>query len=254
MSAHLIRLALLTMALLVASPSQARGPAHCPVAKKKASLYAIGSSTMGSSLGAILKDESKRMGAKTRVWGKASSGLARPDFHDWPAKVPRIVQKHQPDIFVVSLGTNDGQHLWHHKRWHEFGGKRWKSIYTARVDAMLKAMGGAKKSRPILWLGPTAHPTKGATKRMELIDKIIAERVKAYGGRAVYLSGLAQTRSKDGRMRRHFKTPKQSQSFPATQSDGIHLTRKGVRWLLAEPILAALRPCLKKSATRAAAR
>ena len=40
-----------------------------------------------------------------------SSGLARPDFHDWPAHLADTLDTSDPDIVIVTFGGNDAQGL-----------------------------------------------------------------------------------------------------------------------------------------------
>ena len=182
---------------------------HCPDAKpgKKLKIYAIGSSTLGSILAPILKREFERMGASFHFWGKASSGLARPDFQDWPAELPGLMTRRHPDVLIVSLGTNDGQALSYypggrkpkdpkkagHLKWAKLFTPEYAKRYAARVDALLEAGAGPGHRRPILWLGPTGHPTEKYNKRMRYLRGIILKRIKAFDGDVVYLDGLALT-------------------------------------------------------------
>lgn len=240
----------LALALALA-PTDASAKLSCPKAgQKKLKIYAIGSSTMGMSLGTVLKAELGAEGAEVRIWGKASSGLARPDFHDWPEKVPDVIAKHDPDAFVVSLGTNDGQPLKEGRKWIDFGSASWKRIYGERVDALLTAAAGAEKSRPVIWLGPTAHPNRKFTKRMHVIRDIVKARIDAFRGNVVFVDALTATLGTDGRVKKHFKLPGSKKLAAATQPDGVHLTPQGVRWLLAAPIVGALKPCLGAKAAK----
>ena len=40
-----------------------------------------------------------------------SSGLARPDFHDWPAHLRDTLSTSVPDVVIVTFGGNDAQGL-----------------------------------------------------------------------------------------------------------------------------------------------
>ncbi len=40
-----------------------------------------------------------------------SSGLARPDFFDWPAEIDAKLPEVDPDIVVATFGGNDAQGL-----------------------------------------------------------------------------------------------------------------------------------------------
>ena len=103
---------------------------------------------MGSVLGPMLqKDLKKRWDIKAKRWGKASSGLARPDFHDWPAEVPNLMRRHRPDYVVVSLGTNDHQALKTRKGWIKTSNERWASSYKQRVLIMLRRLSGRDRRR-----------------------------------------------------------------------------------------------------------
>ncbi len=75
----------------------------CPVLPPKPLVYGIGSSTMGTSLGKLLSRNLKALNLPFRKWGVASSGLARPDFHDWPNQMQKLVKERDPKIFVISL-------------------------------------------------------------------------------------------------------------------------------------------------------
>ncbi|MDP9301409.1 MAG: DUF459 domain-containing protein [Actinomycetota bacterium] len=43
--------------------------------------------------------------------GRISTGLARPDYFNWPAQMRFIVERSRPDLTIVMLGENDAQSL-----------------------------------------------------------------------------------------------------------------------------------------------
>jgi lysophospholipase L1-like esterase len=43
--------------------------------------------------------------------GRISTGLARPDYFNWPAQMRLIVNRSRPDLTIVMLGENDAQSL-----------------------------------------------------------------------------------------------------------------------------------------------
>ena len=264
---RLLGLALVSLSFLLAAgaaapPASAKRvrSLRCPHVKpgRKLKVYAIGSSTMGSILAPILKDEIARMGASFHFWGKASSGLARPDFHDWPEVLPGLMERRHPDVLIISLGTNDGQALSYYKGRKPKGGQRrgalgWAKLFTpeyakryaARVDALLAAGAGPHHRRPIIWLGPTGHPTEKYNKRMRYLRGIILKRIKAFDGDVVYLDGLSLTLDKKTHTpKARVHVPHRKDDVAALQRDGMHLTTAGARWFLAEPLLRRLRPCV----------
>ena len=55
--------------------------------------------------------------------------------------IPKIIRRHKPDLFVVSLGTNDYQAVrLHNRAWLRPGTSRWKKVYASRVRKMLDLM------------------------------------------------------------------------------------------------------------------
>jgi len=215
-------------------------------------VYAIGSSTMGSVLGKVLKSVFKKsFKASLYVWGKASTGLARPDYHDWPGEIRGIKRRHKPDMFIVSLGTNDGQALFYREKGRKRWAKLWNPVHTKiygdRVTAMLEKMSGEDRSRPIIWIGPTGHPNAKFNRRMQYLTDIIKKRIKAFDGPVTFIDGLKATLDPETKKPRARVTlPGTSKTRKALQSDDMHLNWQGARWLLAEPVLKLLRPCLPK--------
>lgn len=239
------------LALVVSPIESSAEKKRCGQSGIRPSVYVLGSSTVRNALGPILREHLALKGIKTRMWGKAASGLARPDFHDWPAAIPRVVSKYRPDIFVVALGTNDGQHLFARKgKWVRYQDKRWATIYAQRVDKMLRLLSGKRGERTVVWIGPTALPHARAAKRMRRISSILKERIRRFRGPAFFIDGIARTTDNKGRLRKRVRNPHTRTTASARESDNIHLTWKGVRWFLAEPVLDTIRTCTRQAARR----
>ncbi|PKN57991.1 MAG: hypothetical protein CVU56_07935 [Deltaproteobacteria bacterium HGW-Deltaproteobacteria-14] len=230
--------------MLTASPAAAQ---RCPATKGSPTVYAIGSSTLGSVLGPMLQRILKDDGIEMHRWGRASSGLARPDFHDWLALAPGLMAKHKPDIVVVSLGTNDFQPLYNKGKWVGLDSEKWEAIYAKRVDKLLTLTGGKKKQRLVIWMGPHAFAGERAEAQGPVVNRIMRERVEAYaaaGGNAVFVDAFGATLGRNGRPLEEAKLPGSSKVERIRTGDNIHLTTDGVRWLMAEPVLTYIRPCI----------
>jgi hypothetical protein len=220
--------------------------------KGKATGYLIGSSTMGSILGPMLKGMIKRRwGVDARHWGKASSGLARPDFHDWPKAAKGLIRRYKPDFVVVSLGTNDNQALRMEKSWvRPKRSKEWEAIYAERVRDMLAVLSAGRKDRAIIWMGPTAFEGRTANVLGPKIHKIMKREVEAFEGNAIYVDVYSATRHANGKLVRRFQAPDRKSPERARGSDGIHLTARAVQHLMAEPSLEPLAPCFDAQVAR----
>ena len=99
----------------------------------------------GDSLAAGLWAGSQRVAKGNRrlkIKGrfKESSGLARPQFHDWASALPKIIESNPMDIAVVLIGSNDNQPVRLAEKQHEFGSPEWITYYRARVDQIIKVL------------------------------------------------------------------------------------------------------------------
>jgi len=241
----LMCLSAFVLASAFAGPALAQGASDkCPANKKEPVIYGIGGSTMGSVLGPMLAKVLKKHGIKFSRWGKASSGLARPDFHDWPRQAPGLMDKHKPDIVVVSLGTNDYQALYEKGNWVLQDDEKWETLYGERVDALLNAAAGKKRERLVIWSGPYAFEGKNAVVRAPIVNRIMKERVEAFaaaGGRAIFHDAYGST-SADGKPLDQAELPNVGLTV-IRQKDGVHLTEPAVEHLLVNPIVDMVLPC-----------
>jgi hypothetical protein len=232
---------------LAAPPADGARPAYCQPASRSPKIFGIGGSTMGSALGPMLDHLYKPEGVAFDRWGKASSGLARPDFHDWPKEAPRLMQKHKPDMVVVSLGTNDYQAIKTKEGWiRQEETAAWEKAYADRVDALLEGLTADNKQRFIIWSGPYAFKGENAEARAPIVNRIMRSRVDAFiarGGRAVFLDAYALTSDGKGRPLSEADLPGMKGKQKIRQKDNIHLTTEAVRAFLADPVVALTRPC-----------
>ncbi|MCA9694558.1 MAG: DUF459 domain-containing protein [Myxococcales bacterium] len=221
-------------------------PDYCPALGRDAFVYALGSSTLASLLGPMIQSALKRRypGVAFRKWGKASSGLARPDFHDWIAELPGLNREYDPDVYVVNLGTNDAQPLWDPRdKWIHARTPEWEARYGERVDALLDRLAGADRRRLIIWVGPTAFAKKNSRQIGVRVHEVIARRIQAFDGHAFYVDAYTATSPRPGE---YIETVRVGgKTRPAYGDDGIHLSSDGVRALMLRPLLALLEPCLK---------
>ena len=218
----------------------------CPVLARRRTkplVYGVGSSTMGG-LAKVLGAELSRDGVKMRKWAKAGSGLARPDFHDWPAMIPEVIRDHDPDVFVVVLGTNDNQAVRDAttKAWFRPGHAKWEPTYRGRIRSMLRAL---NRSRPrwVFWIGPNLIDRRASRTTGKRINRMMREEVGAWKGDAWFIDLYSLGSSADGKLRVHLSKPGGG-TYRLRGKDGIHLLYSGLRWALAEPVLKRLRPCL----------
>ena len=186
----------------------------------------IGDSMIAGSLGATLERVLGRSsGLRVTRAAQLGTGLARPDVYDWMKVVPPLLQRERPRFVVVSLGANDATNLREGEEQVDYGEPRWRQVYAARVEAMMRALTG--ENTRVLWL--TLPPM----------------RDRRLSARAAYLNGVfAQCARKVPRVeflevdllvgdqQRQFATFVQSSDGKLLRyrlDDGVHLAPAGSR-------------------------
>ena len=222
----------------------------------------------------VMKKDFEQWGVEQLRLAKPSTGLARPDFYDWPAEATKIRERHDPDIWLAVLGTNDNQGLRLSRdeqqlvmkkdkeaqadlspnkrkkkrrkrppKWVRPKHPAWPLIYAQRLDRLLHAM-SPKGLRTIILIGPTKLD-RGASRRIApIINTLMKERVAAFRGPAHFIDAYHAGLNPAGKILKKIQIPGTRRWVKARGGDGIHLTLKGLRWLLAEPVYQHLRPCL----------
>ena len=85
--------------------------------------------------------------------GRISTGLARPDYFNWPFTMRRIVDRFDPDLVIVMLGENDHQSLQtvHGQREAQVGTPAWPPAYRDRVVALMRI--ATSRGAKVVWAG-----------------------------------------------------------------------------------------------------
>lgn len=113
-------------------------------------ILVVGDSLVGWIPSALDEALAGRPAEVIDAW-KGSSGLARPDFYDWPAELARLVDEHDPDVVVVGFGGNDTQSLVTDDGVIQRGDPAWETEYGRRVGQVLDAAEGP--GRTLWWIG-----------------------------------------------------------------------------------------------------
>ena len=133
----------------------AGGPVLRPIVTPSAAhplvLLKIGDS-LGEELGFGLRDLLTNVRYVTVLQEAiGDSGLARPDFYNWPLHLRLELAQYHPSAVVVMLGGDDGQGFVDSGRTVEFGTSLWSSIYSERVAAIMAE--ATASGAHVLWVG-----------------------------------------------------------------------------------------------------
>ncbi|MCX4241548.1 SGNH/GDSL hydrolase family protein [Paraliomyxa miuraensis] len=190
----------------------------------------VGGSAMVGALGKELSDGLQAAGHVTERKSKSASGLARPDFYDWPKVAAEAHAEFRPHATIVMFGGNDGQGLRmppeSDVEWIRWTNEAWSEEYGRRVDAFADAV--MPDGEQLFWMGMPAMRQSKLDLRMQRMNAIFEERMaaRANGWFIETRSALSDDRGNyvdemkvDGRLVR-VRSP-----------DGIHYSRSGAKVL-----------------------
>jgi hypothetical protein len=182
----------------------------------------LGSSSVGGHLGHTLVRELATLGVDVVLRRRSSSGLARPDFYDWPRSVRRGQPLGGHLGVMVLMGGNDTQPVRLMRGQRRIGAVRWEDEATWRETyaGLVQAFGRdlcERGARRIVWLLPP-NPGRGSWSeklgRVRTVQREAASTIRCAGDvAAVVIDADAP-----------------DAPFGARESrDGIHLNRAGAR-------------------------
>jgi hypothetical protein len=109
-----------------------------------------------------------------------SSGLARNDYYDWNAELPKILNTEKPDVVVVALGSNDRQEIRNGNERIATHSDTWEQTYVQRIKGLtstLKVYG-----RPFFWMSAPPMRAAAASHDMAYLNEFFKPPVAEAGG------------------------------------------------------------------------
>ncbi|HLT28866.1 MAG TPA: DUF459 domain-containing protein [Myxococcaceae bacterium] len=186
----------------------------------------IGASSIEYYVGAAIERRLRaHRGVQVIRVGKLSSGLARPEFFDWPAELEQRMQRHRPDLVIAMLGGNDNQTLVDPRGRHQHPGTEgWDREYARRIGLLVDHAhsGGAQ----IIFLGSPIMRSASFSGKIERINRVTAEAAAAKG--AGYFSTWELMADAAGEYLEVLEYGGKSET--PRLADGIHFSRHGAAY------------------------
>jgi len=217
-----------------------------PSPENPATVYVVGDSdagTFGPYLERLLDGTQI---AATELNYKVSSGLARPDFFDWPAELERTIPEVNPDIVVATFGGNDANIL-RDAAGNDLAGypesdpEKWTEIYQARVEEVMDILGAG--GRTVIWVGIPNDDNPEVTARLAVQDEAV--RAAAEGrDNVVFIDTWKRFSGRDGNWAAYVIDPRDGTGKNVRAGDGFHLNEDGAEILaidIAQAVQTALR-------------
>ena len=159
---------------------------------------------------------------------RLSSGLTRPDFYDWPARIVEVMSTDDPDAVVLMYGGNDAQALVVDGQITRPFSDTWVGEYSARVSHMMDLV-TTDPDRLLIWVGQPIMRDPDFDQKMVELNKIYAAEA-ATRDRVRYVDTRSLFRGPDGGFSRYV-IDEAGQRTDVRLTDGVHLSTIGGRWL-----------------------
>jgi hypothetical protein len=179
---------------------------------------------------------------------KVSSGLARPDYFDWNARLREQVPMVDPDIVVITFGGNDAQGLLDasgdvvaFQPVPDSDNADWRAEYGKRVGEVMDFL--VEDGRTVIWVGIPNDDNPDVTFRMQVQDETAkAEAAKREG--IVFIDTWKRFSGRAGGWAEYVIDPRDGTGKDVRADDGFHLNETGAEILaldIAEAIKADIR-------------
>lgn len=187
--------------------------------------------------------------ATTSLDYKVSSGLARPDFFNWPDELRATLPEVDPDIVVVTFGGNDSQGLSKPQADLEWvvndpmsNQAEWSAEYQRRVLEVLDIL--LENDREVVWVGIPNDDNPDVTARLKLQDDAVRAAI-AERPDVVFVDTWTRFSGRDGNWAEFVVDPRDGVGKDVRADDGFHLNVTGAE-ILAIDIAVAVRDILRE--------
>lgn len=204
-----------------ASPAEARGPV---TPGDPLTMY-IGGDSMVGQFGMAMDNLGNATGliSTTEVVYEFGSGLSRPDFVDWPARLADVSEEQDPDVMVLYFGGNDAQALELDGVVYEPEAEEWQAEYRSRVVALMDQLDAA--GHHVYWMGMPVPRSETMVQRLSTLNDIY-ESEAAERDAITFVASWDLFAGPDGTYSEYLEDD-DGNLVDMRLDDGIHLTTAG---------------------------
>jgi len=206
-----------------------------PSPDNKATVYIVGDSDAGTFGPYLQQLVDGTAVAETALNYKVSSGLARPDFYNWPDELARALPEVQPDIVVATFGGNDSQGLSAFQEELEFvigdpldNEEEWSVEYTKRAGDVMDLL--LEDDRTVIWVGIPNDDNPDVTAKLAIQDRA-AKAAAAARPDVIFVDTWARFSGRDGNWAEFVIDPRDGEGKDVRADDGFHLNTNGAEIL-----------------------
>ncbi len=154
--------------------------------------------------------------------GRVSTGLARPDYYNWPARLQELLGSEDQDVIVFLSGSNDAQTLQDREGngVADVGSPQWEEEYRRRVAGLMDLVNNGRHR--LVWVTVPLVGNAKLAPTMQLVNGIIRDQA-ATRPWVVVADAEPLLAGPDGGYVDYF-TPDGGAPVRCRRSDRIHLT------------------------------
>jgi hypothetical protein len=211
-------------------PGSENEPIRVPTPDRKLRVAIIGDS-LAAGLGFFAERVFRPRLVRVSGQGRISTGLARPDYFNWPYTMRRIVDRFDPDLVIVMLGENDHQSLQdvHGNREALIGTSGWPPAYRERVLTMMRI--ATSRGGKVVWAGLPIASDFRLREHSRRQNDIIEFAANIANG-VVYFDAWDRFRDPEGGYSAYFR--ENGRVVLIREGDGLHFNALGYTILARE--------------------
>ncbi len=175
---------------------------------------------LGIGLGRLLDSKGTFL---TRVDARLSTGLARPDYFDWPKQEDADIRSFHPDVVVAMFGGNDNQGLVVAREGYRFGSPDWTEVYAGRVAGIISE--AASRGAAVVWVGMPPMKDQSFSGQMRTLNEVFRLEAARHAA-VVYVDSWSLFAGPRGGYAPYLPDGSDREQMVRT-SDGVHLTVAG---------------------------
>ncbi|MBC48917.1 MAG: hypothetical protein CMF24_04230 [Ilumatobacter sp.] len=219
-----------------------------PSSSNKAKVYIVGDSDAGTFGPYLQRLVDGTEVAETALNYKVSSGLARPDFYNWPEELAQAIPEVDPDIVVATFGGNDSQGLSAFQDELQFvvgdpldNEVEWTEEYSKRAGDVMDLL--LEDGRTVIWVGIPNDDNPDVTAKLAIQDQAAKAAAEARPD-VIFIDTWARFSGRDGNWAEFVIDPRDGEGKDVRADDGFHLNVNGAE-ILALDIAQAIRDDLR---------
>jgi len=234
--------------LIIDAPEDVVEHTGPPSPDNKAKVYIVGDSDAGTFGPYLQQLVDGTEVAETALNYKVSSGLARPDFYNWPEELAQAIPEVDPDIVVATFGGNDSQGLSAFQDELQFvvgdpldNEVEWTEEYTKRAGDVMDLF--LEDGRTVIWVGIPNDDNPEVTAKLAIQDRAAKAAAEARPD-VIFIDTWARFSGRNGNWAEFVIDPRDGEGKDVRADDGFHLNVNGAE-ILALDIAQAIRDDLR---------